>query len=237
MRYTRMVNAYRYKASKSSDDGLWNRVGNIGDCIQALAVENIYGKLGIADNELVHVNRDEIPDYGGEPCLLPMQAWFGNYSGVFPLPWSDHIKPVFIGFHLSVVGDTRKRFVAEGIDERMKRFEPIGCRDRNTAEFLHSRGIDAYFSGCLTLTFDARKSEPVDGKIFAVDISRRVRRVLPKSIVRQVDYSITHLYPFREYPVSDEEAADFEKTARIILERYRTEAKAVITSRYNAPRF
>ena len=38
--------------------------------------------------------------------------------------------------------------------EYLKRHQPIGCRDRNTAATLSELGIKAYFSGCLTTTLD-----------------------------------------------------------------------------------
>src|SRR5690606_35429742 len=39
----------------------------------------------------------------------------------------------------------------------LKKHEPIGCRDQFTADTLKAKGIDAYFSGCLTLTLDTYK--------------------------------------------------------------------------------
>ncbi|MHB9292886.1 hypothetical protein Holit_01999 [Hollandina sp. SP2] len=34
----------------------------------------------------------------------------------------------------------------------LKKHEPIGCRDYGTVKLLGKYGINAYFSGCLTLT-------------------------------------------------------------------------------------
>ena len=39
----------------------------------------------------------------------------------------------------------------------LKKHQPIGCRDQYTADTLNAKGIDAYFSGCLTLTLDSYK--------------------------------------------------------------------------------
>ena len=36
--------------------------------------------------------------------------------------------------------------------EYLKEHEPIGCRDYYTVGLLKEKGIDAYFSGCMTLT-------------------------------------------------------------------------------------
>ena len=42
----------------------------------------------------------------------------------------------------------------------LKNHEPIGCRDYGTIERLRSKGINCYYSGCLTLTL-GRKYKPV----------------------------------------------------------------------------
>lgn len=58
---------------------------------------------------------------------------------------------------------------AENI-EYFKRYQPIGCRDENTAIKLRNHGIDAYFSGCLTLTIgDLFVSKSRSDKIYIVD--------------------------------------------------------------------
>ena len=113
----------------------------------------------------------------------------------------------------------------------MKAFEPIGCRDRSTCDFLRSLGVNAYFSGCMTLTFDQREKEPENGKIFLVDATRKTLKKLPQAIREQVDTSITHFYYWNQYPVTWQGAQDFENEARRILQRYKEEARLVITSK------
>jgi len=189
----------------------------------------IGGKTEI--NEPLLVNRDDLKEYNGEPCKLVMQSWFGDYAGVFPLPWSDKITPIFLGFHLNKINGTRERFLKEKIYEKMIPYQPIGCRDRSTAEFLKSCGLDAYFSGCMTLTFDKREVEPQNGKIFAVDLTRKAYKNLPDFIKNEADTSITHFYYWNEYPVSKKGAFEFEQAAQNILNRYKNEAKLVITSK------
>ena len=39
----------------------------------------------------------------------------------------------------------------------LKKHAPIGCRDKFTVQILNEKGIDAYFTGCLTLTLDNYK--------------------------------------------------------------------------------
>ncbi|GHU73509.1 hypothetical protein FACS189450_13430 [Spirochaetia bacterium] len=229
MKHARLFNQYRYEMEKFPGDGFWPRDGNLGDPIQCLAVENIYAKAGIKD--LLLVNRDDLNTYDKEECSVVMQSWFGDYANLFPLPWSKKINPVFIGFHLSKIGQTRQRFITEKIAANMIPYQPIGCRDRNTRDFLLKQGVQAYFSGCLTLTFDKRTVQPKNGKIFVVDLTASARKILPKHIFETADFSITHFYYWNNYPLSYEGALEFENQARTILERYKNEAKLVITSK------
>lgn len=226
MKFARMYIHYKYKVERG-----WSRDGNIGDAIQNLAVENIYAKAGIPAKELLHINRDELNTYQGENCHLIMQSWFGDSRGVFPLPWNKKITPIFLGFHITSGNHTRERFISENIHEKIKAYEPIGCRDRNTRDFLKKNGIDAYFSGCMTLTFDKRTEKPIKSKIFAVDIDRGIIKRLPKEIVEKADFSISHIYYWNHYPLTDEDAKIFEQEARHILERYKKEATLIITSK------
>lgn len=222
MKFARLIQQYKY------DLTTWNKKGNLGDCIQNLAVENLYKEMGIEN--LLKINRDEISKYNGEKVILPMQGWFGNVHGVFAAKWSKDVIPVFIGFHLNDYQNCREQFVEDKIYEQMKNFEPIGCRDRNTRDFLKNLGVNAYFSGCLTLTFPKREKEPANGKIFLVDIPEDVKTKLPSEI-RDSAEEISHNYYFKKYPVTFDEANEFENAARKLLEKYKTEAKLVITPR------
>lgn len=207
----------------------WNMQGNLGDAIQNIAVENLLRELDIEPQILI--NHDALAAYNGDETFLVMQGWYGICHNTFSADWSEKIKPIFLGFHLNESFNARDVFKGKNIQNKMQDFEPIGCRDRNTADFLKSLGLNAYFSGCMTLTYAARTTEPQNGKIFIVDVSDEVLDIIPDSIKQEADYSITHMYKFKNYPISEEEALDFENRARELLARYRNEAKLVITSR------
>ncbi len=225
--FARLFMQYMYKPEKG-----WKKEGNIGDCIQNIAVENLYKKAGISANELVLVNRDSLPNYDDEPVKLVMQAYFAEAYGCFPFPWSNKISPIFLGFHLNSTNNSRKMFMERGIYKDLKVYEPIGCRDRNTRDFLLSKGIKAYFSGCMTLTLDRREKTPENGKIFVVDLFKKALNKLPKEISDKADFSITHIYSWdKDKEIKYEDAIEFENRAREILNIYKTQAKLVVTSR------
>ena len=59
---------------------------------------------------------------------------------------SSKIKPIYLSIHIRNPNNIEI--------EHLKKFEPIGCRDFFTLKSLLNKGIDAYFSSCLTLTLD-----------------------------------------------------------------------------------
>ncbi|TGV03954.1 polysaccharide pyruvyl transferase family protein [Flavivirga rizhaonensis] len=120
---------------------------NVGDNIQSLAAKQF---LPSVDK---YVDRESMADYNDEPVKLIMNGWYiHNTSNWVP---SDKIHPLFVSFHMN---NTAAPFMLtdKGISY-LKKHEPIGCRDQFTADTLKAKGIDAYFTGCLTLTLDSYK--------------------------------------------------------------------------------
>lgn len=121
------------------------RFFNVGDYIQSLAARQFLPQVD------AYLNREALGEYAGEPLKLIMNGWFTHNAARW-VP-SPVIAPLFISFH---VNNTAAPAM---LDERgvayLKAHQPIGCRDRFTVEVLKAKGIEAYFSGCLTLTLDS----------------------------------------------------------------------------------
>ncbi len=138
-----------------------NGKDNVGDYIQSLAALQFLG--GRAD---VYLNREHLNDYSGEKVALIMNGWFTHKPENWP-PSKD-IVPFFISFHVNVVA--HERLLTDEVVKYLKQYEPIGCRDKKTVELLGNKGIDAYFSGCLTLTLgETYSSDDKDDKVYFVD--------------------------------------------------------------------
>lgn len=137
------------------------RFFNVGDNIQSLAAKQFLPQVD------TFLNREKLANYKGDKIKLIMNGWFThNLTNWMP---SEDINPLFVSFH---VNNTAAPFMLndKGI-AYLKKHQPIGCRDQFTANTLIAKGIDAYFSGCLTLTLDSYKvndSERVDA-IYIVD--------------------------------------------------------------------
>jgi len=187
--------------------------GNFGDNIQTLAAEQY---LPCVD---FRISRDFMAvDKVTEPTVLIMNGWFSQ-SPETAFPPHENIRPVFFGFHISP-GSISSMLTSAGI-EYLKQHEPIGCRDRTTCELLESKGINAFYSKCLTLTFPRRESDPKPGQVFIVDAQCIP---VPRNLAKDACF-MSHLIP-NGLPDRAKELL-----ARAALESYRSSARLVITTK------
>lgn len=158
-----------------------------------------------------------------------MNGWYSN----FPWPPSSNIDPIFISFHIA-----HNDLAKESLASYYKRHEPIGCRDEATVKKLREIGVDAYFSGCLTLTLNNPYSNDArNGQVLVVDAHldgentyppstpRLLKRLVPESILKDAIYL--------EQEVAEKYANNYSfKPAQALrlLELY-AKAKLVITTR------
>lgn len=158
---------------------------NIGDYIQALASSQFFPHI---DGFL---NREELNSYNGKECAVIMNGWFMHN----PLNWppSDLIKPLFIAFHLN--SSVEKALLSpEGI-KYLKNHVPIGCRDQRTCRLLMQNGVEAYFSGCMTLTLGLKyKNNERGNTIFFVDPFYRIN----KDMISLFRYTAYIIFNYRD---------------------------------------
>lgn len=134
---------------------------NIGDYIQALAAAQFYPHIdGFIDRD------EDLKDYEGEQCKVIMNGWYMHN----PINWppSKKIIPLFVAFHLNIL--VQKELLSPSSIAYLKQYTPIGCRDINTLALLKGCGIDAYFSGCMTLTLGEKYYSKIkEDKTYIVD--------------------------------------------------------------------
>ena len=138
-----------------------NKSINIGDYIQALASSQFYPKLdGFLDRD------EDLRNYEGDECKMIMNGWYMHN----PINWppSRKIAPLFVAFHLNPLAQSE--LTSQESISYLKGHQPIGCRDKHTALLLQSLGVDAYFSGCMTLTLGLKYHKKTsDGSLYFVD--------------------------------------------------------------------
>ena len=195
---------------------------NLGDNIQGLAVRDLFASFGVRDADVRAVNRDNLPAYDGPPVRLVTNAMF--LSKNFPIP--AQVTPVFIGLHVE----------ADVIRERadyFRRHQPIGCRDTVTRDLFRAEGIDAYTSGCLTLTFPKRTREPERPKLFFVygDLGPPPEELVSRvpGALRENAEHVFQRMSVNVFPLGAGEVARGDAEARRLLQRYRDEATLVVT--------
>ncbi len=131
---------------------------NVGDYVQSIAAAQFL-------DEFQFLPRDDLNNISEEKILL-MNGWHTHKPKNFPP--SDNIKPLLISFHLNAdVAD--KVLKNHYVIKFFKKNEPIGCRDIYTKNKLNAYGINAYFSGCLTLTLNNTFKHRPKNKILLVD--------------------------------------------------------------------
>ncbi len=137
------------------------RFFNVGDNIQSLAAKQFLPKVDTL------LNRERLGEYSGDPIKLIMNGWFTHNTHHW-VP-SDDILPLFVSFHMN--NTAAPAMLSEKGIAYLKKHEPIGCRDQFTADTLKAKGIEAHFTGCLTLTLDSYKVEDSErgNDIYIVD--------------------------------------------------------------------
>lgn len=134
---------------------------NVGDNIQSLAAKQFLPHV----DQLV--NREKLGEYKGDKIKMILNGWFThNAKNWIP---SDDIEPLFVSFHIN--NTAAPLMLSEEGLSYLKKHEPIGCRDQYTTDLLISKGIKAFFTGCLTLTLDSYKVDDSqrEDKIYVVD--------------------------------------------------------------------
>lgn len=159
---------------------------NIGDYIQSIAQEQFWNRTDI------FVEREKLNQIKcNEKINIIMNGWFMWFPETFCL--KDCLNPLFISFHIAP--SIADKLLTEDNIEQLKKFAPIGARDLETKSILERKGIESYFSGCLTLTLgNTFKNTAKNGKIYIVDPYYELGGTNSKKIkyIRALFYLIKH---------------------------------------------
>jgi hypothetical protein len=206
---------------------LFANTSNLGDDVQTIAQMQFIPK----GSKTIIVDRENL-DKEKRRCNVIMNGWWMHNDKNFP-PHSN-VNPLYIAFHIE-----KKGLVSPKSIKHYKKYEPIGCRDLHTMKLLKKKGVDAYFSGCLTLTLKNPFTNPKRDKIYIVDahLSSKVtypwgsndllQKLIPEHIRDQAEY-IEHEIP--ESIDKDDMYARQSYVKEKLLNKY-AQARLVITSR------
>ena len=187
---------------------------NIGDEIQSIAASRFLPKIDC----LAH--REQLKNFHSNlKTKLIMNAWWMWRPKNFP-PSKD-IDPLLISMHIR--RESRKEFLTPDVKKYLIEHGPVGCRDIDTADWLNSNNISAYFSGCLTLTLQRNPLIKRKDYVIAVDVPEYIEDKIRKRTKRPV-YNLHRL--LSPYFTQEERY----KIAKILLTVYQS-AHCIITSR------
>lgn len=121
---------------------------NLGNEIQSIAARRFLPKVDY------YIEHHKIQDFNEDKNVKTiMNAWYLNCPEAWPP--SENIDPLLVSMHFNSTKSTEEAVLSKESRQYFENYGPVGCRDVYTAEFLNDNGIDAYYTGCLTLTLDS----------------------------------------------------------------------------------
>ena len=203
---------------------------NIGDDIQAYATERFLPQIDYyIDRETI----DSFESENSEPVAVIMNAWYMWRKWNWPP--SKCIYPLMVGFHYADhqlanqwYGSPLKYQFLEGLGgEYLNAYGPVGCRDMFTLGNLKAIGVDAYFSGCITMTIPNMPEREDKGQyICVVDIAKKAANKLKETLGDKIKIrEFSHLrerdetIPWETRRQSVEELLTVYQNARCVVTR------------------
>lgn len=205
---------------------------NLGDPIQSCAVKNLYREMGIREEDMIPVPRYDLENYEGEECVCVINS-ASNYE---ELAYDSHFMPPSHRIHAVVMSLHLHRDLSEEEAAYYRQCGGVGCRDAYTVSYLQSLGIDAYLTGCLTLTLPRRTQEQARGadKVYLLDAPADIMRIMPREI-REEGIALTNIErygnPGNRNRISVEDAYAEHRKGEERLSLLRDTARLVITSK------
>jgi len=206
---------------------------NLGDEIQTLAAINLIPHIP----KLLPIHREYLdqPQFSSlrHQSILPiiLNGWFTH----LPDNWPPHesLKPIFVGLHINA---EKKALFDHKHRDYYNLNGPIGCRDTTTVKYLESIGVNAFFSGCPTITLPrppVERTEQVlvvdahqkSADIHIPDPTQLLSTLVPSRILEKAKF-VTHNvegYKYRRHGYKLKKAVE-------LLNLYAS-SKLVITSR------
>lgn len=153
---------------------------NLGDPIQSYAVKNLYREMGIPEEDIVPVPRYDLSNYDGEECVCVVNS-ASNYE---ELAYDSHFMPPSEKVHAIPMSLHIHRKLSDAELAYYQTCGGVGCRDIRTAEYLRGLGVDAYLTGCLTLTLPRRSEEIAKkaDKVYFFEVPSDVMKIMPQEL-------------------------------------------------------
>lgn len=202
---------------------------NIGDEVQSIAARRFLPQVD------AYIDRDRIGEwaspFGDEAVKLLANGWYMRDPFAWP-PRDPSIEPLLTSMYIEKNGvgpnlvKPSEVFLADDSRSYLKTHGPVGARDLSTLKLLKDKGVDAYFSGCLTLTLKRDSRLERRDYVLAVDVPDP----LYQAMVSRTDRPVIRVSPFGDFSLS---GTGRMSVAELFLGAYQS-AHAVVTTRLHA---
>lgn len=136
---------------------------NTGDCMQSLAAHRLAGGTDI------YLVRDNL-SHPFPPCKALMCGYHGwDEADVKAWPPNHNLDMLVIGFHAARLQGVEPAVISRNL-EWWKSRNYIGCRDTETVALFREYGIEAEFSGCVTMTLEKPEISGSSNPVILADV-------------------------------------------------------------------
>ncbi len=205
---------------------------NIGDDIQTFAAKCHLPQVDyFIDRECLDIFETE----DKKPAAVVMSAWYMWKKWNWPP--SEYVVPLLTGIHFSdhqaseqTGSPVQTEFLSGLGAEYMNKNGPVGCRDMYTYNKFKDIGLDAFFSGCITLTLPKMEiKKPEKEYICAADLPKDILEKLKKEVAGS-GLEIIETTHYKDYRKSNATWEEREAAVKELLTLYQN-AKCVVTRR------
>ena len=201
---------------------------NVGDNIQSIASRRFLPRVDY------YIDRDRIGEWKNknqhETVKLITSGWYMRSPFMWP-PTDKTLDPLLISMYINPNQVDHKCvpqevFKSEKSKRYLKKFGPVGARDKSTLEYFKKNDIETYFSGCITLTLQRDPNIKKADYILAVDISDKLYEYL----LQKTDRKIIRMSPYGDFYLPEQSRF---VVAEYFLYLYQS-AHAVVTTRLHS---
>ena len=161
----------------------FKETANIGDDIQTYAAKRFLPRVDYwIDRENLNCF---VPDKK-ELVSVIMNSWYIHNKAAWPP--SPYINPLITSAHFTTESlyDIGGDYLTDAGLEYLKKYEPIGSRDSATNNLLKEKGIQTFFSGCMTLTINRFNNVKKEDYICIVDTNQDVIDKVKESTNKEI---------------------------------------------------
>lgn len=204
---------------------------NLGDNVQAYAIQQLLLKMGISSTDIVICSRADILEKISPDTMYIMpcsMSAVNYYDAIEYLSDAGHCDqfiflPLSVGLIRNTFGDAAHFKKADWLTRKFA--QPIGCRDFDSCQMYRDQGFPAYTYGCITCTLPRRHDRQYDA-VYLYDVPKSLLCYIPDDLKKRA-VSLTKHVDLAMKP---------ERLWELCVERYeqlRDTAKLVVTANYH----